>query len=444
MKLDTHNIACNLRSKGAARALSACLLAVVMAAPVAATAATKWVTSWAASPQGPYPSASPVAQPTLTTVFPNNAASDQTFRLIVRPDLWTSRTRIHFTNLFGTQPLTIDGIYVGLQETGATVVAGTNVPVTVNGASSFTLQPGNSVWTDAVTLPFVDGTDLRQGGRKLAISFHTVGSTGPMTWHGKALQTSYVTDPLSGSLGASEDDVFPNSTTSWYFIDKVDMDAPTDTQVIVALGDSITDGTSSTLNGDDRWPDVLSRRLHAVYGDRVVVVNEGIGGNAIVTPVTYTNQSGGPSALARVARDVMSLSGVTAVIWHEGTNDVSGNTAAQPIMDAMTVIVQKLRRFFPGVRIVGTTITSEVLASGFGGGAAAAAERIQLNQFIKSSGLFDDVADFYGVTTDPQTGAMWDQFVFNTSTGGAGDHIHPNRAGYLTMGNTVNIGVLVH
>ena len=98
----------------------------------------------------------------------------------------------------------------------------------------------------------------------------------------------------------------------------------------------------------------------------------------------------------------------------------------------------------PGVRIVGTTITSEVGAAGNGGTPAAAAERIALNAFIKSSGLFDDVVDFYAVTTDPQTGALKPQFVPNTSIGGAGDHVHPNRAGYLTMGNSVNIGVLVH
>ena len=83
--------------------------------------------------------------------------------------------------------------------------------------------------------------------------------------------------------------------------------------------------------------------------------------------------------------------------------------------------VDRPPRLLPGVRIVGTTITSEVGAAGNGGTAAAAAERIELNQFIKTSGLFDDVADFYAVTTDPVTGAMKAQFIPNTSIGGAGD-----------------------
>jgi len=268
-----------------------------------------------------------------------------------------------------------------------------------------------------------------------------------MTWHAKAMTTSYVTDPGAGSVGDTEGDVFPTSTTSWYFIDAIDMEAPRGTQLVVALGDSITDGTSSTINGDDRWPDVVARRFDATYGDRVVLVNEGIGGNQIVGPANYDPNnpvSGGPSVLQRLARDVLSLSGVTAVIWHEGTNDVSAGTTADAIEAGIKTVVQQLRAAIPGIRIVGTTITSEVGAAGNGGTPEAAAERIVLNEFIKSSRLFDDVVDFYAVPTDPQTGAMKPQFVPNTSIGGAGDHVHPNRAGYLSMGNAVDISVLVH
>jgi hypothetical protein len=249
------------------------------------------MTSWAASPQGPYPSGAAVAQPDLEFALPGNAAVEQTFRLIVRPGMWSQRMRIHFTNLFGSQPVTLDGVYVGLQKTGATIVGGTNQPVSFNGRSGFTfLQPGQSTSSDPVKLQFVQGHSDAQGngndqgnndnqgnggndgsdmvGRKLAVSFHTVGTTGPMTWHAKAMTTSYVTNQGAGSVGNTEGDVFPTSTTSWYFIDKIDMDAPTGTQLVVALGDSITDGTSSTINGDDRWPDVVARRLRRLTAIR--------------------------------------------------------------------------------------------------------------------------------------------------------------------------------
>src|SRR6201987_337331 len=102
------------------------------------------------------------------------------------------------------------------------------------------------------------------------------------------------------------------------------MIAPANSFAIVAFGDSITDGTASTMNGDDRWPDVLSRRLHAAYGNRVAVVNAGIGGNQVGGPAQYGAQKpfpGGPSAQMRTDRDVIELSGVSAMIWLEGIND---------------------------------------------------------------------------------------------------------------------------
>ena len=103
---------------------------------------------------------------------------------------------------------------------------------------------------------------------------------------------------------------------------------PRDTSAVVVFGDSITDGTASTMNGDDRWPDVLSRRLHAVYGDRIAVVNAGIGGNQIVGPAEYGPSKpffGRTCGHQRIDRDVLDLSGVKTVIWFEGINDFSRN-----------------------------------------------------------------------------------------------------------------------
>ena len=162
-------------------------------------------------------------------------------------------------------------------------------PVTFGGKPSVTVEPGKDVWSDGVALPFVKDAKAL-AGRKLAVSFHVAGETGPMTWHAKALQTSYVTAPGAGAKGKAEDEsAFPFSTASWFFLDAVDMMAPADTKVIVAFGDSITDGTASTMNGDDRWPNVLSRRL-AAAGHRAAVINAGIGGNQVVGPAEYSPQ----------------------------------------------------------------------------------------------------------------------------------------------------------
>src|SRR6266850_5060155 len=286
------------------------IFAIALLVPLSAHAADKWVTSWAASVQGPYPVGNPSAQPVQKFAFPapEAGARDQTFRLIVLPDIWGKQTRLRLSNALGTKPVTFDGAYVGLQLGSATLVAGTNRPVTFGGKPSVTVEPGKDVWSDAVALPFAK--DKALAGRKLAVSFHVVGETGPMTWHAKVLQTSYVTAPAAGSKGQAEDEAaFPYSTASWYFLDAVDVMAPADTRVIVAFGDSITDGTASTMNGDDRWPNVLSRRL-AAAGHRAAVINAGIGGNQVTGPEEYSPQkpfAGGPSAGMRLERDVLSL-----------------------------------------------------------------------------------------------------------------------------------------
>ena len=409
----------------------------------------KWVASWRASPHGPYPSGNPSAQPALESVFvtPSEGASDQTFRLIVKPDLWAPTARIRFANTFGTRPLTLDGAFAGLQTSGANIAAGTNRPLTFDGGQARIVIPaGAAIYSDPVPLAFAAGDDLsRLDGRKLAVSFHVVGASGPMTWHAKALTTSYVTMAGSGSHGADESDAaFPNTTTSWYFVDAVDVTAPEATIVVACFGDSITDGTGSTLNGDDRWPDVLSRRLHRAYGGRVSVVNAGIGGNRVIGPAAYTSDApfaGGPSALARLDRDVLGIPGLSTVIWLEGINDISNGASAAEIIDGFKEGVKRLRA--RGIRVIGATILPALGAAGPGGTAAADAQRQEVNAFIRTGGLFDGVADFDAVTRDATTGELRAAFQPGSTIGGPGDRLHPNRAGYLAMGNAIELAVLV-
>jgi lysophospholipase L1-like esterase len=284
-------------------------------------------------------------------------------------------------------------------------------------------------------------------GRRLAITFHVAGESGPMTWHAKALTTSYVSAPGAGAITSDDEAAFPFSTASWYFLDAVDMMASADTQLIVAFGDSITDGTASTINGEDRWPNVLSRRLHAA-GRKVSVVNAGIGGNQVVGPVEYSPQkpfAGGPAAGARLERDVLSLSGLSAVIWLEGINDFSknGNASVEAVEAGMKEIVGRLRARTPGVRVIGATLTSALGSSNAAHGFPEQDEkRKAINEFIRTSGLFDGVADFDKATLDPQTGGLKAEFIPESTTGGPGDKLHPNRAGYLAMGMAINLDLL--
>ena len=118
-----------------------------------------------------------------------------------------------------------------------------------------------------------------------------------MTWHAKALQTCYVTAPGAGAIGEREDEAaFPYGTAvlvlprcarhAWRRRRRA---------LVICFGDSITDGTGSTLNGDDRWPDVLGAAA-ARGGHDDVVVDAGIGGNQVAGPAEY-----GPTSRSRAA-----------------------------------------------------------------------------------------------------------------------------------------------
>jgi lysophospholipase L1-like esterase len=429
------------------------LLALTVAPlSVAAAPSQKWVTSWAASVQGPYPIGRPQAQPDLSLAFPSDetGARDQTFRLIVRPDIWGRQTRLRLSNVFGAQPLTLDGVFVGIQLSGSALVTNTNRAATFEGRRAVTIAPGQSIWSDPVSLPFMhDGAAVELAGRKLAVSFHVVGKSGPMTWHAKAMTTSYLTLPGAGAKGQEEGEAaFPISTTSWYFLDAIDMLGPADARLVVALGDSITDGTLSTLNGDDRWTDVLSRRLHSVYGDHVAVVNAGIGGNQIVGPAEYSRQNpfhGGPSARQRLDRDVLSLSGVSTIIWFEGINDLgtNGNASVSSIESAMNEVVSRIRARIPSARIIAATLTSALGSATAAQGPSVNEKRKALNVFIRTTKLFDGIVDFDKVATDPQTEEIRAEFVPNSTVGGPGDKIHPNRFGYLTLGGAIDLDLLL-
>src|SRR5882757_11072490 len=133
-----------------------CLVAASLLVASFQTASAKdgdnWVVSWTGPVQGPYPVGNPSAQPDQKFAFPDLAAGarDQTFRLMVRPDLWGRQARIRLSNAFGKKPVTFDGVFVGLQLGSAALVRGSNRPVMFSGKSSITVPPGDSAWSDPV------------------------------------------------------------------------------------------------------------------------------------------------------------------------------------------------------------------------------------------------------------------------------------------------------
>ena len=215
--------------------------------------------------------------------------------------------RFRFSNAFGTQPISFNAVTVALQDYSGNVVHGTITPVTFDGKRTVTIPPGEEIWSDGVALLDIwcgrsAGAGSQLGGQLFSGRQQSADD----------LSRRFQHDLLHHRTGQRRShrrpDVFAYkfTTTSWFFLDAVDVMAPADTVVICAFGDPITDGTHTTLNENDRWSNALSRRLHNAYGNRVSIVNEAIGGNRVVNPVVTnaTAARGGGSLGPRCAGPV--------------------------------------------------------------------------------------------------------------------------------------------
>ena len=427
--------------------------------PVAAATGSShaWIDGWTGSAQGGYPAGYSVGQPgpvgpagpgntapLLTAAFPDNQAHNQTLRMIVPPSVAGASWRVRLTNEYGTRPVTFGRAYLGRQRIGGSLVPGTNRVLTFAGRRSVTVPAGRTTLSDPVSVKVTDAPS-----QHLTVSLHVAGDSGPMTWHAAAFTTSYLSGPNAGDHTADvADTALPHSTTSWFFVSEVQAQRP-DAATVVAFGDSITDGFFSTINGRDRWPDVLQRRLDAARPARrtVSVVTEAIGGNMVTRigrlPGGCT-PCDGPPALDRLDRDVLSRPGVRAVILLEGINDLGGGGAtAEQVIAGYQEIIRRVHA--RGIKIIGATLTpSAGTEFGLYGTPETDAKRRTINTFIRTSGAFDGVADFSAVTEDPaRPGHLLPAYDTNSSVGGPGDHLHPNRAGFLAMAGAVDVSQLL-
>ncbi|MFN0182449.1 MAG: GDSL-type esterase/lipase family protein [Aquabacterium sp.] len=403
----------------------------------AAAAAGHWVTVWAASAQGAYPVGSTIAQPNLSGALPDAARGlvNQSLRMLLRPGLWASRFRLRLSNHFGDRPLQLRGMNLGLHVGGGGLLPGTRVAM-----PDQVVAAGSSAWTPAVEWAAPPAAPQGLPGRHLAFSAWVDGASGPITWHAKAMATSYLSQPGDRAAAGSDSELgFPHTTTSTFLVDALDAWLPAGVHALAAFGDSLTDGTATTLNGHDRWTDVLQRELWAAGRRDLAVVNAGIGGNQVAGPAPGTGAwRGGPPAIERMRRDVLSLSGVSTVFWLQGINDFSDNGQAEAavVIDAMTSAVRHFRA--RGLRVIGATVPSALGSTRPGhGGALQDARRRAFNAEVRRCELFDHVVDLDHALTDPHTGALHAAFNGDSTAGEPGDGVHPNRAGHAAMARCI-------
>lgn len=390
-----------------------CGLAAAQAAP--SSAPPKWVGTWSTSPFGGDP------WHTIPTLV------DSTLREIVHTSIPGKVLRVRFTNEFGSESLHIDAASVALSAGASAIRPESLHTLTFGGQNSIVLPPGAQAVSDPVPMTTPAFADL-------AISlFLPLQQISNVSVHSGAQQDNFI--QTGNHVSATSLDS-PAVVPSWFFVKGVDVEpvAP-HAAAIVAFGDSITDGAYVTQNQNHRWSDYLAIRLHnnPATAD-LAVLNQGIGGNCVLITCI------GPNAQARFDRDVLGQAGVRYVIVLESINDIGSlhepnrpnyHLTAQDLEQGLSQLIARAHEH--GIKVFGATLTPYKGAGYF----SEQGEQIRedVNQWILTSGAFDDVIDFDKATRDPAN-----PLVFAPAYD-SGDHLHPKDAGYDAMANSIDLSL---
>jgi lysophospholipase L1-like esterase len=406
------------------------IFVLVLVPHLMAARQNNWIAAWASSPQ----SSAPDPEEPLMNL------EDQTVRQRVRVSLGGRQIRIRLSNEFSPSPVVIGSVTVAVPSDAANVQSTSIQPVTFSGRKSVTIPLGAPVLSDPVSFP-VDP------GEEISISLYLPRRVVTPTWHELALKRAVVSK--HGDHSADDKMEAADTSESSILLSAVLVPAQPSQRLVVALGDSITDGDKSTVDADHNWPGDLIRRLtRASEPSNIAVINEGIVGNRLLSDC-FLVEIGcfSVSALARFDRDVLGVPGVTHVVLLEGSNDIGfpgaklGATyladpadlrTAENVIDAYRQLIDRAHAH--GIEMIGATLTpcEGVPIPGY---YSEAKEKIrqEVNKWIRSSGSFDAVIDFDAVLRDPDhPSRLLPKFASQ-------DHLHPNDAGYQAMADAIDL-----
>ena len=386
--------------------LMTCLLTVGIA-----LAGGHWVGTWGTAPQLVEPHNNP----------PAPGLSNNSLREIVQVSIGGKTVRLKLTNEFSQQPTEIKAIELAVAKTAGSsyeIDEKTTVSLTFDGKASVKMPAGGHVVSDPV--------NFKIGNREnVAITIH-YGETSPsVSGHPGSRTTSYL------ATGNTTDFSAAVRTDHWYNIQTLEVMAPKKAGAVAILGNSITDGRGSTTNQQNRWADVLSRRLlQNKKTSQVAVLNMGIGGNCVLRGGL------GPTGEKRYPRDIFGQEGVKWIILFEAVNDLGGSRdgvkTAEGVIEVYKHIISEAHQ--KGIRVFGATITP------FKGNNYYSADhekgRQTLNEWIRTTNELDGVIDFDKTVRNPQDAeAMQREFLFEN------DWLHFNAQGYEVMGGSIDLNL---
>lgn len=348
--------------------------------------------------------------------------SDQSVRQVLRLSLGGEHVRIRLSNLFGSAPLTFTGVHVARAGDQGTIVAGSDRTVLFDGRDAVTVAAGAERWSDPVALPVAPLSNL-------AVTLYFAAPSVLSSVHAVGRQHAYLG---AGNQLAAASLIGASTRLSYYGVSAVETAsaASAPAHVVVAFGDSLTDGEQSSVDADRRYPDQLDERLKAAGLGRIGVVNAGMAGNR------WLHDLFGPSATSRFARDVLDVAGVSHVIILLGINDIgfsvlapSQEVSAGELAAAIDAAVASAKS--RGIKVLLATLPP--YKGAFYYSPAGEAKRQAVNAHVRTHRGIDGVVDFDRAlrnSLDPEAlDPAYD----------SGDHLHPNDAGYGAMAAAVDL-----
>ncbi|WP_345570905.1 SGNH/GDSL hydrolase family protein [Nonomuraea rosea] len=426
-------------SRRALALLGGCALLGAVSTPAAAQSPGhgRWVGTWAAGV---------TAVPDRAPGYPDGRIAyveDQTVRQVVHTSVGGDALTLRLSNEHGDEALRLGAVHVAARAGagGTDIDPATDRTVTFGGNRAVTLAAGTRIVSDPVALDVAPDADL-------VISLYLPGRTEVSTVHQYALQVNAVAD---GDVTGARTVTPVAAPEQWMFLSGVSVRARTRTSAVVALGDSLSDGVTTTAGANHRWPDLLSDRLRAGRSPDLGVANVGIAGNRLLhdpnppagQPVEAYAAYFGPSALHRFERDVLGQPGAEHVIVLLGANDLGQPGSSAPVAETVTAgqLIQGHRRLIAraharGLKIYGGTVTP-LKGAQFGfWSEEIEAKRQAVNRWIRTSGAYDAVIDFDAAVRDPA------QPLRLRPDYDGGDHIHLNDAGAQAMAMAVPLRLL--
>jgi lysophospholipase L1-like esterase len=402
------------------RALCAVLLAAIPAAH--ALEPQSFISSWGAA----------LMPRTGKGAIPADEFRQVTLRQTVRLSLGGSALRVRISNLHGKEALVIGAATLGTaampgrDQLGARPVKA----LLFDGASKVVVPAGTEKTSDALDWAAPRGDDV-------AISIYVESGPAQQSVHLAAHSTQFI---APGDQTGRIELVGARPLTSWFQLGGVEVQPAARAGVLVAIGDSITDGSGSTRDQNERWTDFLARRLQREHGPQLAVINAGIGGNRML------HDDIGPQLLARFDHDVLDRPGVTHALVLIGVNDLgrlhrstteTAETRQAMLNDLQAGWRELVRKAHArGVCVIAGTMTPYGASTLYNPAPFNEADRQSMNAWLRTADNIDGVADFDAAVRDPSTPERL-RAEFDS-----GDHLHLSPAGYGAMAAAVPVGLL--